>query len=179
MRTFLRVCGRVALGAILLPLGVLLWFLTNGATRAHSFAAQVLSGPLADARSVTITERIPYEIFVGDTLESKELVPKSVSLSPGQIAELSRAIGGNLDYGQPGIPQCYQPPYHRIEIVRPDGSLVHFDVSFECRIFTFDGRRHPLPTRLSSRLAQFFGGLGMPPRSGRAYADLSCQASGQ
>ncbi|HSI12008.1 MAG TPA: hypothetical protein VK961_08190 [Chthoniobacter sp.] len=173
MNKFLSVCGCLALFAIL---GLLAWFLTYHATHAHGLAAEALLPALASARSVTISEHVPYEDFGAESVVDKELVPLSVSLTPSQITELTRAIAGHLDYGRSTVPLCYQPPFHRIEIVSADGTTRHLDVSFFCGIFTYENRRHPLPVLLSSRLANCFTHFGVPPRSDEAYVTLQQEA---
>ncbi len=177
MNKFFRILGGLVLAAILLLSGLLTWFLTSRASRAHSLASEVLSPALASARSVTISERIPYENMGGPKMEDmrmelKELAPKTVTLSPIQIAELSRAVAGHFDYGRAKVPGCYRPPYHRIEIVCGDGAVLIFDVSFYCGLFEFEGHRHPLPTLLFNHLRDCFARFGLPPRSEKAYGAL-------
>lgn len=186
MNRFLSVCGCLVVFAIF---GLLAWFLTYRATRAHGLASEVLLPALASARSVTISEHVPYEVFDGNLVVGKdvmqELPSTSISLSPGQITELSRAVAGHFDYGRGGVPLCYRPPYHRIEIVSADGAVISFDVSFYCGIFECKDDRHPaehrhtLPTLLSKRLRECFTRFGLPPRSDAAYEALQRQAAKQ
>lgn len=174
MNIFFRVIGSLALAAILFLCGSLAWFLTYRASRAHGLAADVLVPALASARSVTVSECVPVNLLLGDG----ELVPQSVSLSPSQIAELSRAVAGHFDYGRAKVPLCYQPPYHHIKIVSVDGKVCNFDVSFFCGIFWYKGHRHPLPTLLSNHLRNCFIRFGIPPQSEKAYGALIRQVQG-
>lgn len=172
----LRTLGRLALVAVILFCGMIAWFLTYRATQAHSFASGVLLPALASARSVTVSDHIPYEVFTDDAVIDKEWVPRSVTLSSSQIAELSRAVAGHFDYGRSKVPLCYRPPFHHIEIICADGALRRFDVSFYCGIFEYERHRHPLPTLLFGRLRDCFTRFGIPPHSKESYADLRSRA---
>jgi hypothetical protein len=65
---------------------------------------------------------------------------------------------------------CFSP-HHRVEVVREDGSLLQFDICFQCDNFTL-GEPHAvtMPESWRERLAQLFTSLGMPPRAD--YSEL-------
>jgi hypothetical protein len=121
----------------------------NTWTAWHGVAAA-----LVDAKTVTFVE------YVGQ----KELARKTAT--PEEILRLRKAIS-KWWYPFVGTGYLCYDSYHRIEIVRADGSELKCFISFRCETFLPAGEILPpasMPPHIRKPLASFFASVGMEPR---------------
>jgi hypothetical protein len=131
-------------------------------------SSRELSTALQDARSVTLAE------YAGRTTISQKIA------SPDEIAQLRKATGIWFYDLKPVGALCFEP-HHRAEIVRADGSQLHFAVCFHCGNFLVTKEPFhegdtflygPLPSAWEKSLTTFFGSVGMTPKTDEQYTDI-------
>jgi hypothetical protein len=138
-----------------------------------AFASRSVLRSLDGARSVTVSEFVPYLDLSTDGIGQRERVLRSVVASQEEVASFRRATGGFLDFGFPLAHNRCFTPHHRVDVVRADGSIFRFEVCFLCDNVRFDGPIQTIPRRWLPGLKRFFIDLGMAPRTSEEYAKLT------
>lgn len=113
-----------------------------------------VAAALADARTVTLVEHFG----------EKELTRKTAT--PEEVLRLRKAVS-RWWYPFVGTGYLCYDSYHRIEIVRADGSELTCLISFRCETILPKGETLPpasMPSHIRKPLASFFASVGMELR---------------
>lgn len=152
---------RIALLLTLLgAIGAFIYLVVIPSQKAWA-CARILSDAMANARSVSLVE------FWRDERDQTELIFKRAAATQSQIEAIRNATGSLISPIPDSETKCFWP-HHRIEIIRPDGSELRFEVCFMCQNFLMKGGQisefASLPVNWSKNLAKVFTDAGMPPQ---------------
>ena len=121
---------------------------------------------MANARSVSLVE-FTRDYEDSPSKSQPELIFKRAAATPTQMQAIRNATGSLISHIPDEEAKCFWP-HNRIEIIRPDGSELRFEVCFHCQNFDMKGGQisefASLPVNWSKNLAKVFTDAGMPPQ---------------
>lgn len=147
-------------GAVLVAVYVLAYPLARCLHLRHA-----IKDALASATQVRVVEHSnAFDPPVVSPEQFHEKVYTTLTLTPGQIADLRRALPISLDFSKHYVTFCAFVDHHRIEAVQPDGSVFAVDLCFQCgELRLGDGLVRHLPLRWRHTLSGYFTALGLHP----------------
>ena len=94
----------------------------------------------------------------------KETVYATVTLTSNQASQLRTIFSPARDYSDFIDPACIFEPHHRIQMLRPDGSVYSIEICFLCGQLAINGENERMfPVGWESRLDGFISSISLRP----------------
>ena len=147
---------------ILVLAGIVYFSFLDPSVRGWWFRHEMLSA-LDDASSVQVVEHSSRFDKVGYNPDYKEIIFATVTLMPGQIDALRKALPLTEDYSGSRMKMCMFEEHHYIAVTRRDGSVLTLHICFHCGQMELGDHYGDMPEGWETSLRGFVASLGLHP----------------